>query len=240
MAKAFEYPKSKYCLMLGDDDFLLKNSIDTIINNIEHIDVDFVILNANFYSLDNKVQRRLLDLNCDEYITDPIKGFENYADKMPYGCLICNLESIKKLKIEKIYRYTGTSHLYSGVLWDMLINKKCCNKAFLISKPTIGFRGEGEKTWKEDLIDIYFKQIPLWSKKLPSDYRKIANNSLSNYYKNTFNFKFLITMLQSIEFNQRNYNMPKYIRNRIKLILFFPVSFRNRLYNIYKSIKNTK
>lgn len=247
MAKAFEYPKSKYCLMLGDDDFLLENAIDEIINKIKDIDVDFVLLNTNFYSLNNTIKRELLDIKEDEYINNPIDGFKNYgfinhSHGIPYGCLICNLESIKKLNSKDVYRYVETSHLYSGVLWDMLVNKKCFNTALLISKATIGMRQEGEKTWTKDLIDIYFRQVPLWLKKLPSYYKKVSNKFLKSYYKNIFNFRFLVRILSEINFKQRNavltYNIPQYIKNRIIFILIFPIGIRNKTYVIYKNIKN--
>lgn len=153
---------SKYSLWLGDDDCVTKEFFKDIPNLLKVYNPDLLVLNSISYT-NNKIKRCLKKilkynntiLNIEEDLIERNykKFFEVYTSKLPFGTIIIKTENID---INKIVKYKGTYHLYSGAIWEMLNdvnNIKGKINVYITAKPYIIW-GKGSKSYSTILPDV--------------------------------------------------------------------------------------
>ena len=168
MVSAISMGKGDFILPIGDDELLPDGSLTLILNDINE-DIDILILNG--WHTDPYLVPR------NEHLPIAIKGrsflspseaFINVWHKMPPGSIL----AARAFFIPRYFdRFIGTSHAYTGALWDALAEKyrntgKCTVKC--MSAPTVLLRG-GEKSWRADAGIIMLYEIPLWFSLLSKD-----------------------------------------------------------------------
>ena len=190
--------KSKYIFPLGDDELIEDNVLSTLISQYLTKDLDLLVMNGRHVEANHKVRHHLpIHLN-DAIFSNPIEAFEALWDKMPMSSFIVNAKSLEEIDDVK---YLGTSHAYTGIVWDYLIQKY---KSFgyvniqCTSEPIIIFR-KIPKTWRANAAKIMFHEIPLWFKKLPKEYPK---KTVLEYMKSQSNILNLLTYRASGQLDQ--------------------------------------
>jgi len=152
---------SQYIYPIGDDDFLPEYSLDLILLEIKK-GGDVLILNG--WHTTPTLVKKWLHLSpsiSGHSFTRPNEAFISLWDKMPFGSFLaardCFLEDYS-------HRFIGTSHAYTGAIWDALAdierNKGYCN-VNCMTLPTVLLRG-GEKSWRKDAALIMLYEIPYW------------------------------------------------------------------------------
>jgi len=150
-----------YILPIGDDEVLPEGSIFSILKELNE-GVDLMILNGWYTDADLSPIRLHLPLSLQgKSILSLSAGFGLLWDKMPPGSFLASRDCFQSDCFE---RYLGTSHAYTGSVWDALAQKhrkegKC--KVTCMSEPTVLLRG-GEKTWRKDAAKIMLYEIPKW------------------------------------------------------------------------------
>lgn len=194
MIKVGSFVKTKYFLWLGDDDFIIDGGLRSILTLIRSYEYDFILLNAMFVTenLDKKLGNTLkIDKNLTYHSAREF--FEAHCFHMPFGTLIIKKELFDSV-LEKNKRFEGTSHAYSGLVFDYLaknnlINKQ--NKIIVISEALIQLR-QIPKTWKNNTTKIMFQEIPEWFLLLDDFYKNETSKILVQYLKNQFKVKNLL------------------------------------------------
>jgi hypothetical protein len=142
---------------------------------------------------------------------------------MPFGTLILK-KSLFDSVLEESKRFVGTSHAYTGLVFDYLaknylINKQC--NIIVISKELIQLR-KIPKTWKNNATKIMFQEIPEWFLLLDDFYKDEASRILTNYLNNQFKIKNLLVHRLKFQLSIGNFsNNTKYASflQKIKYII---------------------
>lgn len=108
--------KTKYCFMLGDDDLIIRGKFKKIVKILSKDDFDLILLTE----ISQKSKRKSKKLAVDITLNDCRNFFNGYWDKMPFGSIIINLELAKNIDAS---RFIGTSHAYTGLIWEYLAKK---------------------------------------------------------------------------------------------------------------------
>ena len=184
-----------YIYPLGDDDILPKNSLRDILYEIES-GGDVVILNGwHTNSILVKKRLHLSSSISGRKFTRTNEAFIALWDIMPFGSFLaskeCFLDSYS-------HRFIGTSHAYTGVIWDCLANiEKNKGSCYVkcMEKPSVLLRG-GEKSWQQDTALIMLYQIPHWLSLLMETeaYSKIIPKIRSEFLMNQTNISSLIQL----------------------------------------------
>lgn len=167
-----------YIYPMGDDDKLIIENLPLLLNLLSE-DKDLILLNGYKGSL-NHLPKTLYNKqfkNIDE-------AFINIWNKMPFGSFLFKK---KLLNQEYFENYIGTSHAYTGVIWETLYDIQKINKEvniYCTSLPIVFFKDE-EKTWKNDYYKIMFFEIPLWFELLSKKYSIILSKNISSNYINS-------------------------------------------------------
>jgi len=201
MIKVASYVETKYFLWLGDDDFLIENGLSKILNYLENKDYDFVLLSATRVSEDltQKLGSNLETSLKNIYLTEnieydsPKEFFLKHCFHMPFGTLIVKKE-LYDLVLDDSKRFRGTSHAYSGLVFDYLAKKYLQThkvNILLIREELIMLR-QIEKTWKSTATKIMMQEIPEWFLLLHEYYKNEVKQVLDYYLNMQFNLKSLI------------------------------------------------
>ena len=237
MIKVASLVNTKYFLWLGDDDFIVKDGLSKILNYIEKEEYDFVLLSATRVSEDLSVnlgcnlETSLKNIKIDNntIYKSPKDFFLNHCFHMPFGTLIVKKE-LYDLVLKENKRFRGTSHAYSGLVFDYLSKKYSMTKSvkiLLIREELIMLR-QVEKTWKNTATKIMMQEIPEWFLLFDNFYENEVKKILTYYLNLQFNFKSLISRRINGLISLRNYTyFTKYasFKQKIKYILvcFLPV-----------------
>lgn len=175
MLMAMSMGKGRYIYPIGDDDMLPDGSLLEILQGIENSD-DVLILNGwhTTSSLTPKWTHLSPSIAGYSY-NQASEAFVALWDKMPFGSFLASRELFSEKYFE---RFIGTSHAYTGAIWDALADieksKGRC-QVRCMEKPTVFLRG-GEKTWRNDAALIMLYEIPKWFSLLveKETYRSVA------------------------------------------------------------------
>jgi glycosyltransferase involved in cell wall biosynthesis len=161
MLKAISMGKGDYIYPIGDDDILPDGSLLEILQEIKKGD-DVLILNG-WHTTSSLIKKwtHLSPSIAGSLFYRSDEAFMALWDKMPFGSFLASRECF----LEKYsQRFIGTSHAYTGAVWDALddieINKGSCSVR-CIEKPIVLLRG-GVKTWRKDAALIMLYEIPYW------------------------------------------------------------------------------
>lgn len=182
MIAAMSIATTKYILPIGDDEIIIDGALYLIKNELMY-DHELVILDGWHVSADikHKVRRHLPTTLRNSEFSNPIEAFKELWDKMPPGSFVVKNECLSILNDYE--KFIGTSHAYTGVVWEYLAQKfKFYGKIKIkcLSEPVILFRS-GEKSWRRDAAKIMLYEIPQWFLKLPKEYQQVVTGILGGY-----------------------------------------------------------
>ncbi len=233
MIKVASLVATKYFLWLGDDDLIVDGGLSKILTAISANEHDFVLLNA--MSVTEKLDKRLgntIKINNDILYNTPKEFFLKHCFHMPFGTLIVRKELYESV-IEENKRFKGTSHAYSGLVFDYLAKKYLIYKKvdiLIISEELILLR-QIKKTWANNATKIIFQEIPEWFLLLDNFYKNEVLEVLDNYIDNQFRIKNLIIHRRRSQLNIHNFfshtKYASYIQ-KIKYILVSLIPFLGR------------
>lgn len=165
MLSVLKLVKTKYCFMLGDDDLLIEGELEKVLKMLVIKNFDFILLTE----IGKESKRKNIELETDIILNDCRKLFDGFWDKTPFGSIIINLELAKRVDPSK---FIGTSHAYSGLIWEYLAKEKLEEgsiNVLIVSDPIV-YRGESQKTYQHKLSEVHFLEIPRWFQELHSIY----------------------------------------------------------------------
>ena len=122
-------------------------------------------------------------------------AFISLWNKMPFGSFLASRECFLE---DYLHGYIGTSHAYTGAIWDALADiektKGSCNVKCMAS-PTVLLRG-GEKSWRKDAALIMLYEIPYWFSLIMEKeaYKKIIPEIRSDFLRSQTKITSLIQL----------------------------------------------
>jgi len=230
--------KTKYCFMLGDDDLIIRGKFNKILKILSKEDFDLILLTE----ISQKSKRKTIKLSADITLNDCRDFFDEYWDKMPFGSIIINLELAKNVDA---YRFIGTSHAYTGLIWEYLAKKnleKGSINVLVVSDPIV-LRGESLKTYRHKLSELIFLEIPKWFKKLPPVYN--SKKAKIKYMRRQETFRNLAIHRIEGQLNNLNYkylscNFSLFGKVKIIVISIFPKIFLENIITAYRFLSKFK
>ena len=145
----FKKAKTKYMILLGDDDIIVNGGVDIILNNINEYNPDLIFMNAfsiknynkEYYASKNDSQQ----FDLDEFLCETILQFRLISS------YVINTEYVNKVK-----EFSGNfAHLH--VVFETLSNAK---KFIKINNKLIGsFINNSDFDHKVNFSDIYVKEF---------------------------------------------------------------------------------
>lgn len=175
MLRYLDLCESRYCWLLGDDDILNSLSFDMVQPFLQE-DFDFLIILNGTQVTPYKTGIHHLD---DHNKTGDF--FTYFWDKIPFGNVIVNVEKAKDVSRSiDLNKYIGSSHAYSGILWEILCSEASTKKVVVIEEKAVEL-GSIQKTWTDDAIKIFLHEIPSWIKLLPEALRNYKVSVFRTY-----------------------------------------------------------
>tara|TARA_B110000240_G_scaffold403_1_gene429 strand:+ start:2394 stop:3329 length:936 start_codon:yes stop_codon:yes gene_type:complete len=145
----FKKAKTKYMILLGDDDIIVNGGVDIILNNINEYNPDLIFMNAfsiknynkEYYASKNDSQQ----FDLDEFLCETILQFRLISS------YVIDTEYVNKVK-----EFSGNfAHLH--VVFETLSNAK---KFIKINNKLIGsFKNNSDFDHKVNFSDIYVKEF---------------------------------------------------------------------------------
>lgn len=168
--RCFELSKSEYLWIIGDDDVLKPNSLETVRNLIEkNSDQDTI-----------HVYARKKEVFVDKDLELYVESIENFSDFLSLPNAIYKLESVQKfIRTGYRYSYSGAPHLILSLCTSNAGGKHMFSSNILVERPRV----PNQERWSQ--VDIALGmptlcEIPLnWSKKS----RSILNNQIYYSYR---------------------------------------------------------
>lgn len=234
MIKVASLVDTKYFLWLGDDDFIVNNGLSKILKVIISKNYDFILLNATMVSeqLDKKISCTM-NIKSDEVFHEPKDFFLKHCFHMPFGTLIVKKE-LYDLVLNDNKRFRGTSHAYSGLVFDYLAKKylRSSRVDILIVKDELIQLRQIEKSWKNNATKIMFKEIPEWFLLLDDYYTYERKKILTKYIKSQFGIRNLLrhrikSQLDIINFKDNTMYASIFQKMKYILIGIIPI-FNNK------------
>ena len=183
----------KYIYPIGDDDILPDGSLSDILFEVKK-GGDVIILNG--WHTDSILAKKSLHLAPSMMGNSFIRSDEAFIslwDKMPFGSFLASRECFSA---DYSHRFIGTSHAYTGAIWDALADiEKTKGSCYVkcMKSPTVLLRG-GEKSWSKDAALIMLYEIPHWFSLIMENevYKKIVPQIRSDFLKSQMKIKSLI------------------------------------------------
>lgn len=220
--------RGRYIYPIGDDDVLADGAIESLLAAIED-GPDVLILNGWHTDAELTPQREhLVESIKGLTFSEPADAFAKLWDKMPFGSFLAERGLFAQ---EYFYRYLGTSHAYTGAVWDALADKHAARRRVEIhcmSAPTVYIRG-AQKSWAQNSAEIFLKEIPHWFNLLAEIpvYQHVVSGAKSKYQRNWLRTKFLIRLRANGHITPSNVgklsgNFSKYQRVKMAVIAALP------------------
>jgi len=161
MNAAISMARGQYIYPIGDDDMLPAGTLLKILTELKTSCDVLVLAAVHTDSVLKPLRAHLSDVLAGSVINYPDQAFEALWDKMPFGAFLARRECF----INKHFsRYAGTSHAYTGAVWealaDMSVKNGTCNVRCM-QDATVLLRG-AQKTWRHDAARIMLLEIPMW------------------------------------------------------------------------------
>jgi glycosyltransferase involved in cell wall biosynthesis len=232
MLSAIGMASSDYILPLGDDDFITKESVLNILALVSNVDHDLILLNCvhtdeNLKKVRGHFPSKLLGVSFD----CPRLAFGQLWELMPFGSFVISSECFN---FDFSSRYLGTSHAYTGVVWDSLAekNKRGLDVSiYCMIDETVYLRG-AIKTWNSNRAVILFFEIPLWFGLIASNeiYWDVANKCLCQYQRGITSPKSVLLNYYGAKDYELLRSMPlinscRFNRLLIRILDFLPRDF---------------
>ena len=244
MISAISIGENDYILPIGDDEILPNGSVEILLNEIDE-DADVIILDGWHTNASLLPKRRHLPPDIQgATLTLPSEAFNGLWDKMPPGSFFASRQCFLT---EYSDRYIGTSHAYTGAVWDALADKYLKTGACRVkcmSIPTVLLRG-GEKSWRNDAAKIMLYEIPLWFQLvMENDVYKFGVLPIFNQYiQNQTRLARLLNYRGSGQLDKKLVNRlvgmySEHQINMMKKVITLPVAPLKLFFAVYYGIKN--
>jgi hypothetical protein len=133
------------------------------------------------------------NINKPIIFSSPEIAFCSLWDKMPFGSFLAMRECFAS---KNFIRHIGTSHAYTGAVWDALADKyrkSAVCKVECMVQPTVLLRG-AEKSWRKDAALIMLYEIPKWFSLImeKEEYKSVVQQIRSGYLKKQTSFSMLL------------------------------------------------
>lgn len=237
MIDAMKMANGEFLLPIGDDEVIDILYLPEVLKKL-NLNPEVLILNG-LHGIKEHLGNDLKDLTFN----DPYIAFPLLWNKMPPGSFIVKSE----LLINKNYKkYMGTSHAYTGWVWEYLYSSYEEHKKVRIcttSEPVIIYKNV-EKTWKNDVIKIMYHEIPLWFTLLSEHYKVIEKqNILKKYLKQKSKVNQLLSYrARTSDFtNEVLEYMGSFNRNqqtKAKIIGYIPQNIAKKIIHFLVTTKN--
>ncbi len=193
MISAMSMADTNYILPIGDDEIIMDGGLSLIIDKIKkNPDLDILIFDGWHTGLKSKDKRRHLPNHLHNYVFhNPIVAFQELWDKMPPGSFVVTKNCFANVYYEKFF---GTSHAYTGMVWEYLLEKfKLNGKIFIecLSDPIILFLSV-KKSYSSYTARVHLYEIPQWFLRLSPDYQESVSNILQEYLSRQSSFSALV------------------------------------------------
>ena len=160
---------------------------------------------------------------------------------MPFGSFVAAKDCFS---VKYFDRFIGTSHAYTGAVWDMLAEKYLATGTCRIkcmSVATVFLRG-AEKTWRKDAARIMLLEIPLWFRMMAGCYQDIVEQILNDYLKANLQTFQLIRYRATGQLDSKLANGLKAVmslkqHNKINRIVTVPIFIAKSYCNINESLR---
>lgn len=181
MLAAIAMGSGEYIYPLGDDDCLESGGLPLLLSYLSRGD-DAVVLNGWHTGPQLQKKSKHLDDLAGKVYHRPDAAFAALWDRMPFGSFLAR-RALFGQSGPGIYK--GTSHAYTGVVWDQLaeqfVNTGRCQVSCMPDAVVL-IRG-AEKTWKAQAADILLFQIGDWFWKVAGQpiYREAVLSAMDAY-----------------------------------------------------------
>jgi hypothetical protein len=241
MIAAILASKGKFILSIGDDDVLLNGSIKLILDSLK--DSDLLILNG--WHTDDKLNpHRMLLPEClqGQVILDPAEAFSLLWDKMPLGTFVASNAAYSRANLE---RFMGTSHPYTGAVWDSLALKRRqgsqCNISCMRT-PTVLVRG-GIKSWSQEAAVIILHEVPRWFSLIQENslYHDVAGGVKARYIQARMSVYFLLELRSAARLTRKDLDIigsdcTQSQKLKLKFVASVPPSIANLIRVAYNKL----
>jgi glycosyltransferase involved in cell wall biosynthesis len=182
MISAMSMAKTEYILPIGDDENIIDGGIRLIKAELTEKKPDLMILDGWHIGADIKYKKKHLQSSLQQHSVfyNPVEAFSKLWDKMPLGSFVVRKDCLVDRYFKK---FLGTSHAYTGMVWEYLLEKFKLNENIHIEcfpEPIILYRSV-KKSYSSDTAQIHLYEIPQWFIRLPSEYHRVSTNILSQY-----------------------------------------------------------
>lgn len=238
MLSVLKLVKTKYCFMLGDDDLLIEGGIEKVLKMLSTMDFDLILLTE----MGKESKRKNIELETDIILNDCKKLFDGYWDKTPFGSIIINVELAKRVDPSK---FIGTSHAYSGLIWEYLAKEKLEEGSIntLIMSDPIVYRGESQKTYQHKISEVHFLEIPRWFQEINPIYN--AEKTMKYHMQKQERFFNLISHRMEGELNITNlrhltYYFSRFGKVKCVMVSIFPKVCFKAAAIVYRNLSKIK
>lgn len=232
MLKVLEYSKTEYCLMLGDDDLLIEDTLKKI---LDELNGEFCGVLLNGWNVDQNTEKISKIGNSHTNIELPLEpGFvlENFWNKMHFGTLIINVPFSKKVMTDK---FIGTKHAYSAL--PFLVNQKFKLPLKISSFDSVLIR-DGEKSYSPELAKVLLVDCTKWLTLIEETHGNVATQVKLKYLNHEFSFLKLLKLLAQSNIVMNDFlGFPTFLKFKIKFISIVPISLRMIVVNVLIKIK---
>lgn len=239
---------SKYCLWLGDDDFIFKEDLEKLYLLLENNEYDLVILNKTEVTKDELLKLKRKEKIKLKYFNE--KKFGEYSDlkffieknynNFRYGNIIVKREYLDKVDILKYY---GTYHCYGGYIYESLFFANELHKKISVNvvDALVVYMLKIERSWEEVKWEALIGEVNMYFNLPDNNYKKIIINS---YYgnRNIILNKHIVAR-QNKELKLKLKEIEKYftLSNKMKsyiLNIFIEIYICIKI--LFKKVKNEK
>lgn len=226
MLKVAQNVNSEYFLFLGDDDMLISQGIAEILNFLQFNHYDYILLSALNVSEDmSKYFGKTLNLNQNKTYTSPITFFKEHWKNMPFGTLLVNTENFN-IGLHDSQKFLGTSHAYSGVIFEYLALKylKIGQVQILVYANPLVLLRTVKKTWNKTETRIKYYEIPLWFSHIHPLYKEVSTPILKQILNHEFKFKSLFKQRRKAQLNIQTFQQNTIYATFLQKIKYILIS----------------
>lgn len=220
MLTVMKMAQGEYVFLLGDDDYLNKESASQL-NIILQSDPTLVVF-SNIHK-------------HHEFLNDLETAYKQIWDKMSFGYVLFKKDLID---IDFQIDFLGTYHAYSGwILTGIQKASKIRDVKIVISPLEIIKTSPVKKAWSSNSFEVYYVGIPKFLDLIEFDtnkevYINYISNSIKTYnlirHKAVKNLKYDKKLYENLK---KHYSILSIIK--IKFLLSLPI---HRIYRLYKSV----
>ncbi|MDH5299861.1 MAG: glycosyltransferase family 2 protein [Gammaproteobacteria bacterium] len=151
---------SEYFYWLGDDDRLKDGALVYVKNVLVNKCPNLLLLNMEIFDEKHGVYKKMVKIDHDRSYDNALSFFCDNVFNLPFGSFVIHSDSYRT---QFFKRYIGTSHAYSGLVFDYLSWAQKEEKlSLVVSSQAYVYSKRVEKSWVESKPLIMLYEIPKW------------------------------------------------------------------------------